>query len=113
VTTISSGNAPPLDFHLEQNYPNPFNPTTAITYHVGGAGDSRPPGSPAGERITTHVRIVVYDLLGREVALLVNEQKPPGSCTVRFDADGLATGAYLYRMTAGDIVQTRRMMLMR
>jgi hypothetical protein len=55
----------------------------------------------------------VYDLLGREVAVLVDEQKSPGTYEVRFDTAGLASGAYLYRLTAGGFVQTRKMILVR
>jgi hypothetical protein len=88
----------PTAFELKQNYPNPFNPTTVVSYQVP---------------VARNVRLSIYDLLGCEVALLVNEQKAPGSYTARFDASGLATGAYVYRMTAGDFVQTRRMMLVK
>ena len=59
------------------------------------------------------MRLAVYDLLGREVALLVDEQKAPGSYRVRLNALGLASGVYLYRLTAGDFVQTRKMTLVR
>jgi hypothetical protein len=59
------------------------------------------------------VHLAVYDLLGREVAVLVNEKKEPGSHQVRFDALALTSGVYLYRMTAGAFVQTRRMIVVR
>jgi Glycoside hydrolase family 44/Secretion system C-terminal sorting domain len=84
----------PLRFTLEQNYPNPFNPTTVVRYQVSG---------------NSNVRLAVYDLLGREVALLVNERKAPGSYSVRFDGSRLASGMYLYRLRAGTFVQTRTM----
>jgi beta-glucuronidase len=113
--------AVPSAMALEQNYPNPFNPATRIRYSVagfsGGAGGSgvdggsggpgdRPPG---GEP----VRLAVYDLLGREVAVLVNERKPAGSYEVTFDASGLASGVYLYRLTAGGSVASRKMVVVR
>ena len=88
----------PLDFHLAQNYPNPFNPSTVITYSVP---------------VTTHMRIAVYDLLGREVRVLVNATRPSGSHEVVFDATGLAGGVYLCRMEAGTFVQTRALVLVR
>jgi hypothetical protein len=88
----------PLDFELSQNYPNPFNPTTVVRYELPAASD---------------VKLVVYDLLGREVAVLVNEKKAPGSYDVKFDAAGLASGVYLYRLTAGNFVQTHKMILVR
>ena len=59
------------------------------------------------------VRLAVYDLLGREVALLVNEMKPAGMYGVRFDASGLASGMYLYRLTAGSFEETRKMIVLK
>jgi beta-1,2-mannobiose phosphorylase / 1,2-beta-oligomannan phosphorylase len=91
------GNIPGA-FLLAQNYPNPFNPKTEIRYEVSGISE---------------VKITVYDLLGREVAVLVNERKQPGSYEVSFDASGLASGVYMYRMQAGNFVQSRRMLLLK
>ena len=88
--------AVPDAFGMEQNYPNPFNPSTAITYNV------------AEER---HVRIAVFNSLGAEVAVLVDETMPAGQYTVDFDAADLTSGTYIYRMSAGDFTQTRRMTL--
>jgi subtilisin family serine protease len=88
----------PLTFALEQNYPNPFNPNSDIRYQI------------AEFRMVT---LVVYDILGREVAVLVNEPKAPGTYTVTWNASGLASGVYLYRMTAGPFVDTRKMVLLR
>ena len=90
------GDVPPAVFELKQNYPNPFNPISEIGFRIAEAG---------------HVTLKVYDLIGREVATLLNERKTPGSYTVRFDAGDLATGIYLYRLTAGTFVQTRKMIL--
>ncbi len=95
----------PGAFALEQNYPNPFNPSTRIQYTVGGTRDQGPG--------TSNTRLVVYDLLGREVAVLVNEKKQPGSYDATFDASGLASGVYIYRMTAGSFVQSRKMVLVK
>ena len=92
-------------FCLEQNYPNPFNPFTIIKFTVGGAGDWG-----LGARKTM---IVVYDVLGRQVATLVNEVKAPGSYEVRFDGTGLSSGVYFCRMQAGPFVQTRQLLLLR
>ena len=88
----------PSAYRLEENYPNPFNPGTDIGFGIGDFG---------------LVRLAVYDLLGREVAVLVNEKKAPGSYRVRFDASGLASGIYLYRLTSGQYSQTRKMILLR
>ena len=93
-------------FHLLQNYPNPFNPTTVIRYQL--PAPSGVEGS--GVRI---VRIVVYDILGREVAVLVNEKKAPGRYEVKFDGSGLASGMYVYRLTVGNYVEARRMVLVK
>jgi hypothetical protein len=93
----------PEKYSLEQNYPNPFNPSTVIKYTVGGAG-----GLGLG---ASKVKLSVYDILGREVAVLVNESKAPGEYEVRFNASELSSGVYFYRLTAGDFVQTRKMVL--
>jgi len=82
----------PLAFRLDQNYPNPFNPSTTIQYTVGGI---RSQASGVSE-----VTIVIYDVLGREVAVLVHEKKAPGSYEVQFDASGLSSGLYFCRMQA-------------
>ena len=88
----------PSEFTLFQNYPNPFNPTTVISYQLPGV---------------SNVKLVVYDLLGREVSVLVNERKNAGSYEVQFDASGLASGVYVFRLTAGSFVQSRKMVLVR
>ena len=88
----------PHDFVLEQNYPNPFNPTTVVSYQLP---------------VASEVRLVVYDLLGREVAVLENERKNPGVYEVKFDGSGLSSGVYFYRLTAGVHTESKRMMLMK
>jgi hypothetical protein len=89
---------PPSHFALEQNYPNPFNPATDIRFQIADVRS---------------VRLAVYDLLGREVAVLVNERKAPGSYDIKFDAAGLASGVYVYRLMAKDFVQSRKMLVMK
>jgi uncharacterized lipoprotein YddW (UPF0748 family) len=98
----------PDAFGLVNNYPNPFNPGTTIGFRVPPA--RRFSGVGAG---SCWVKLVVYDLLGREVALLVNEKMEPGRYTVRFDASGFASGVYLYRLDAGGFVETRTMILLK
>jgi hypothetical protein len=88
----------PKVFSLEQNYPNPFNPRTGIRYSVPGVSD---------------VKLTVFDILGREVAVLVNERKPAGRYEVNFDASGLASGMYVYRLTAGRSVGSKTMLLVK
>ena len=86
------------EFALEQNYPNPFNPTTKINYSIKEKGN---------------VELKIFDLLGSEIASLVNEEKTPGNYEVFFDASSLSSGVYLYTIKAGSFVQTRKMMLMK
>jgi|GEM_PF-6687668 len=95
----------PTSFSLSQNYPNPFNPITTIRYSIPICGTSDIP----------HVQLNVYDLLGREVAILVNEEKPAGEYSVQFDASSLASGVYLYRLTVGngEFIETKKMILMK
>ena len=88
----------PRSFSLTQNYPNPFNPSTTITY-----------GLPAA----AHVTLKVFDILGRDVATLVNENEPPGQNSVRFDASRLSSGVYYYRIKAGSFVGMKEMLLLR
>jgi hypothetical protein len=97
---VASGEefAAPTEFALAQNSPNPFNPTTTISYQLPVAGKAR---------------LSVYDMLGREVAVLVDEEKEAGSHKAIFDASGLASGAYIYRIEAGSFVQAKRMLLVR
>jgi hypothetical protein len=95
----------PAQFSLDQNYPNPFNAATIIGYAIPGAR-----GWGLG---TSGVRLVVYDLLGRQVAVLVNERKAPGVYSVPFDGSGLASGVYIYQLKAGNVVATKRLLLIR
>ncbi len=92
TTLVSSaGDAPlPTSFRLEQNYPNPFNGETVIRYAVG------PPTAGGGGR--SHVRLRVYDMLGREVATLVDGPLAPGAYQARFAPGQFATGVYVYRL---------------
>lgn len=92
----------PTTYALCQNYPNPFNPSTTIGYSVPAIAGQSPV-----------IKLNVYDLLGREVAVLLNEKKEPGTYAVQFDASRLASGVYLYRLHAGGFVQTKRLVLVR
>jgi len=88
----------PDKFFLSQNYPNPFNPRTIINYELG---------------ITNEVIIKVYDVLGNEVANLVNENKLAGIYEVEFDGSGFASGIYFYKLEAGEFSETKRMVLLK
>jgi hypothetical protein len=90
--------ASPVEFALEQNYPNPFNPKTKINYSIPEAGN---------------VELKVYDILGNEVADLVNQEMVPGNYTANFNASALASGVYIYRLQTGSLVQTRKMIFMK
>jgi parallel beta-helix repeat protein len=88
----------PVSFDLEQNYPNPFNPITTICYAI-----PKP----------CFVDVKIYNLLGEEIATLVNEEKPAGEYRLLWDASGLPSGLYLYRIQAGDFVQTKKVVLLK
>jgi hypothetical protein len=88
----------PNYYSLEQNYPNPFNPSTKIKYTIPRAGD---------------VKITVYDILGKEVAVLVNEYKNPGIYSIDFNASALSSGVYFYKIRAGDFTDTKKMLLIK
>ncbi len=91
-------NAAPAKFSLNQNYPNPFNPATNLQFTIA---DLR------------FVELKVYDMLGREVATLVNEEKAPGLYSVKWDASNIPSGTYIYRLRAGNFVETKKMILMK
>jgi ligand-binding sensor domain-containing protein len=110
TVSVSDDRATPREFTLYQNYPNPFNPSTKIRFEVGGSGEGGSGFTVQGSRLVT---LKVYDVLGREVEMLVNENLQPGSYEVTFDAAGLASGVYFYRLQSGEFTQTKRMVLMR
>jgi hypothetical protein len=117
----------PLEFKLEQNYPNPFNPKTTIRFSLPSTSTNRAEGrvgQPAigsPERlgraglagVGSHVTLKVYDVLGREVATLVNEVKQPGTYTVQWESSHNASGVYFYKLTAGEYTSVKRMLLLR
>ena len=109
ITSVEkSSHALPTVFNLEQNYPNPFNPSTIIKYSV--------PVS-AGANNHSSVQLKVFDILGREVATLVNEEKAPGNYEVEFSGVGtgldLSAGVYFYQLRAGAVVITKKMLLIK
>ena len=112
ITSIDKTKLIPDEFRLEQNYPNPFNPSTIIRYTI-----STPPHPShyqgEGEREGLFVSLKIYDILGKEIAVLVDEQKPAGVYDVTFDAVNLPSGLYFYRLEAGSFVETRKMVLIK
>jgi hypothetical protein len=93
-----SSNEVPAQFSLSQNYPNPFNPSTTIKFDLPK---------------TSYVNLTVYDVLGREVFVLVNERRDAGDYEVRFDGSNLASGVYFYRLQTESFVDTKKLLLLR
>jgi len=87
-----------LSYHLSNNYPNPFNPSTKIKFQIP---------------VTSFVTLKVYDILGNEIAILVNEEKPIGSYEIEFNGDELTSGIYFYELQAGSFVETKKMILLK
>jgi len=98
--------AGPKEFKLEQNFPNPFNPITTIQYQIPASPKSSP-------KERTSVTLRIYDILGSEVATLVNEEKEAGYYEVNWNASNLASGVYIYRLQTGSFVSVKKMMLLR
>jgi hypothetical protein len=97
VTSVSE-KSKPREYALHQNFPNPFNPTTSIVYDVP---------------TTSHITLAIFDLLGRQVAVLTDDIRQPGRYETAFSATDLATGVYLYRLQGEGFVQTRKFLLLR
>jgi hypothetical protein len=98
VTSVENSGSVPTKFNLKQNYPNPFNPSTKIKYSVAHSST---------------VLLKIYDVLGKEVATLINEEKPAGSYEATFDASNLSSGIYFYKLEAGNFVETKKMILLK
>ncbi|MEM5785516.1 MAG: SBBP repeat-containing protein, partial [Candidatus Aenigmatarchaeota archaeon] len=92
------GSKVPVEFALKQNYPNPFNPVTNIEFDI-----------PKRE----YVRVGIYDITGREVAMIVNEELSAGSYRIRFDGSNLSSGIYFYQLRAGEYIKTMKMVLVK
>jgi hypothetical protein len=95
---VSLEDVKPQTFELKQNYPNPFNPTTTISYVI---------------TVDSDVELTVYDINGRKIQTLVNEHQDAGTYTLNFDASGLASGVYLYKLRSGRHVESRKMLLLK
>lgn len=100
---VQEGNSIPLEFKLNQNYPNPFNPITTVHYNLPKE---------------SHVSIMVYDVLGREVNRLINQKQLAGNHSIQWngkDINGnpVSVGIYLYQIQAGDFIQTKKMVLIK
>lgn len=98
TTAVYPQSALPANFFLSQNYPNPFNPSTTISYELS---------------TKSFVTLMVYNLLGEQVAMLVNEKENAGSYSVKFDGSRLASGVYFYRLTAGSFVSVKKLVVLK
>jgi hypothetical protein len=98
VTSVKNNNQLPNELILEQNYPNPFNPKTNIQFRISDFG---------------FTSLIVYNVLGNEVATLVNEELPAGEYQIDFDASNLSTGTYFYTLTSGSFRETKKMILLK
>ena len=103
VTDVNNLIVIPEEYSLSQNYPNPFNPATTINYTIPKVASS----------FSSNVTLKIYDLLGREVKTLVNENKQPGSYQVQFEASELTSGIYFYTLSAGEFYQTKKLILLK
>ena len=88
----------PAEYSLSHNYPNPFNPKTTIRYSIKDAG---------------LVKIEIFDILGRKISTLINEEKPAGNYEVNFNANNLSSGIYFYKLTSGSFTQIKKMQLLK
>ena len=105
ITGITSDNTNifPQNYLLSQNYPNPFNPQTKIKFDV--------PANVKGQ--TSNVKLIIYDLLGREVTTLVNEELKPGTYEADWDGSNYSSGVYFYKIISEGFVETKKMVLMK
>ncbi|HSW55495.1 MAG TPA: T9SS type A sorting domain-containing protein [Ignavibacteriaceae bacterium] len=98
VSVVNEDGIAPEGYTLKQNYPNPFNPVTNIRFRIADFG---------------FVSLKIYDILGNEVATLVNEEKPAGNYEVNFNASSLSSGTYFYKLQAGSFIETKKMILLK
>jgi len=103
IVSVKEDKELPSGYVLYQNFPNPFNPTTKIKYSISDVGAS----------LMKPLRLTVYDILGNEVAILVNGQKPAGEYEVEFSGETLPSGIYFYQLRAGDFTDTKSFVLIK
>jgi len=119
-TDVNESKKNPEEFRLFQNYPNPFNPTTTIKYSVPSPFvmlnsfqhlDKETPKQVRGDKVD--IRLIIYDVLGKEIATLVNERQKSGTYQVTFDASNISSGVYYYQLKVGSFIETKKMILLR
>jgi len=103
VTGVNEARNIPQKHLLEQNYPNPFNPSTTIKYSIHRKAKSE----------MSNVKIVIYDILGREVTTLVNREQYAGNYEITFDAANIPSGTYFYKLQSGDFTETKKLLLLK
>jgi hypothetical protein len=106
VVSVENEEPIPSTFSLEQNYPNPFNPSTIIRFII-------PYVIASGTKQSQHVMLKVYDVLGNEVATLVDEYRSAGTYEIEFSGTGLSSGIYLYKLKTGSFIETKKMILIK
>ena len=103
VVSVSNDQDIPTSYALGQNYPNPFNPSTKISYSI-----------PINNRSETQeVKLTIYDVLGKEIAILVNKEQKAGYYETQFDASNLTSGVYFYRLQVGSFNESKKMILLK
>ena len=107
VGITQNTNNVPDKFNLHQNYPNPFNPTTKIKFEI------TPLSRGVGEARGVLTSLKIYDILGKEIQTLVNEQLQPGSYEVSFDGSNFPSGVYFYKLTSGNFTATKKLVLLK
>ena len=110
ITSIEKEKSIPTSFNLEQNYPNPFNPSTIIKYSI--LLDEKREPLPTG-RQSENVKLLVYDVLGKKVGTIVNEKQNQGNYEIAFDGTNLSSGVYYYQLRVGEIVNAKKMILLK
>jgi hypothetical protein len=104
VSVVNINSQVPESFALYQNYPNPFNPSTSIRFSLPSVGNGRD---------RSYVQLIIYDILSREIAVLVNEQLQPGTYETNWNASNYSSGIYYYTLKAGDFSETKKMILIK
>ncbi len=104
-TNVENEEVLPTSYLLDQNYPNPFNPSTKIKFSI--------PGNTITGEANNFVTLIVYDILGNEIATLVDGYKSAGNYEIEFNAENIPSGVYFYQLTSGEFIQTKKMLLMK
>jgi hypothetical protein len=105
-----SSSTKPTSFKLYQNYPNPFNPMTTLKLDIPPIFDN-PPARSGGKGVL--VRLIIYDIIGKEVVTLLNTELRPGTYSIKWDASNFASGLYFYKLITDEFIQTKKMVLIK